>query len=595
MAKAAYNDAGYQADRRRVLAGGARCWQCGAPATEADHIPPISTHVHYPANCQVCHLRPSCFRCARRQGAMLAGRSGRVVVPALSPSPVAAPAFDAAGWDAAHPVWDVDWLDDLRAVPANATWPRLMTPPHPAAVGSYGPELERAAQQRTGLALRWWQRLAAARMLEHDADGQLVWDACDLTVARQVGKSHLLREACLWRIGQAGRFAEPQTVVHTGKDLQICVEIQRPARLWARGDEWADIFKVRESHGQEEIERLADGSRWMVRAKESVYGLSACLAVVDEAWAVPPVGIEESLVPTLVEHASAQLWLISTAHRKATGLMVNRRAAAVADLASTGADLWVEWSAPPGADLDDEAGWRAASPHWSERRRRLIAARLVAARDGDTDDPDEPDPLAAFTAQWLNRWPATPVRAGKGEPLLDAGVWANCVGALDTHAPGGVVALEEWEGKAAAVALAVSDGAGRFEVDGLACDTWTDAVDVAARFAAATEGVRILVGARMKTEGNHLPAGFPNRHLARLAGGTETGRGLILLRHLTAERRVVHDGTAQLDEQLAAARVYRLASGGLGLVNNRRRNDLLRAALWALDAVQAAPASPAVN
>ena len=74
----------------------------------------------------------------------------------------------------------------------------------------------------------------------------------------------------MWRIHQGDRFGEPQDVMHTGKDVAICKEIQRPVRAWAKARR--DEFKVTEVNGQEQIERLDDGSRWMIRAKEAVYG-----------------------------------------------------------------------------------------------------------------------------------------------------------------------------------------------------------------------------------------------------------------------------------------------------------------------------------
>ena len=401
-----------------------------------------------------------------------------------------------------------------------------------------------------------------------------------------------MREACLWRIHQGGRWDEAQLVVHTGKDLPVCVEIQRPARRWARAEEFADVYKVRDANGQETIEYLADGSRWLVKAKEAVYGLSASMAVVDEAWAVPATIIEEGLVPTMVEHPAAQLWLVSTAHRKATALMVTRRNVAVADLDGTDADLWIEWSAAHGCDLDDEDGWRQASPHWTPRRHRLIGQRLTAARSGESDDPDEPDPLEAFAAQWLNRWPTVRRRAGHGEPLLGDGVWQACAGGLATVAGPGIVALEENRGEGAAAAFVATDGDGRFEVDGRACDSWTEAIDIVRGYVTARPGARLIVGARMN---NQLPADLPGRLGAQRAGTTETGRGLSLLRALCAEGRAVHDGTADLDDQVVRARVHNLAGGGLGLVNNNARTDLLRAVLWALDAAQVTPPTPAIR
>ena len=62
----------------------------------------------------------------------------------------------------------------------------------------------------------------------------------------------------MWRIHQYERFGEPQDVLHTGKDVAVCKEVQRPARVWAKGR--ADDYKVREVNGQEEIEHRDTGS-----------------------------------------------------------------------------------------------------------------------------------------------------------------------------------------------------------------------------------------------------------------------------------------------------------------------------------------------
>jgi hypothetical protein len=171
-------------------------------------------------------------------------------------------------------------------------------------------------------------------------------------------------------------------------------------------------------------------------------------------------------------------------------------------------------------------------------------------------------------------------------------VWETCAGALAAAAGPGIVALEENRGTGAAAAFVAADGDGRFEVDGRACQSWSDAIDLVRGFVAARPGARLIVGARMN---NQLPADLPGRLGATRAGTTETGRGLVLLRALAAERRICHDGTADLDDQIARARVHNLAGGGLGLVNNNARTDLLRACLWALDAAQVTPPTPAVR
>ena len=103
---------------------------------------------------------------------------------------------------------------------------------------------------------------------------------------------------------QTERFGEPQDVLHTGKDMAICKEVQRPVRAWARSRLGC---KVREANGEEEIELLENGSRWMLKAKEAVYGYSASLGVADEAWKVRAASIEEGLEPTMVEREQPQL------------------------------------------------------------------------------------------------------------------------------------------------------------------------------------------------------------------------------------------------------------------------------------------------
>ena len=136
-------------------------------------------------------------------------------------------------------------------------------------------------------------------------------------------------------------------MLHTGKDLKICMEVQRDARRWAKGQ---PEYRVREANGQVEIELLETGSRWMLFAKESVYGFSVSLAAVDEAWKVAPEVIEEGVDPTMVEREQPQLLLVSTAHRKATSLMLGRRGVAVNELEAGDGLLLMEWSAPPAAD-----------------------------------------------------------------------------------------------------------------------------------------------------------------------------------------------------------------------------------------------------
>jgi hypothetical protein len=447
-----------------------------------------------------------------------------------------------------------------------------------------GPEFIAWVADRDGR-LRWWQRLVATRLLEHDAEGRLVWDTLVLSMARQLGKSWLLRELLLWRIHQGERFGEPQDVLHTGKDLAVCKEVQRPARIWAKGRE---EYRVREVNGQEEIELLADGSRWMLRAKEAVYGYSVSCGAADEAWKVRAASVEEGLTPTMAEREQPQLLLVSTAHRLATGLMLSRRQQALGDLEGGGGDLLIEWSAPRDADLRDVGAWRLASPHWTPQRERLIGKRLQAALDGETQDPEEPDPEQSFRAQWLNQWPSRKVEApGAVQDLLPAGLW----GTLEQPDLGGAgpvfVAVEDDFGLGAAVAAVAVLEDGRLEVDGWLREDWNTAMADVQRLGELREIREMHVGASLL---DRVPVGLP---APRPAVATQVRHGLALLRDLAASGQLVHDETTgDLDRALGAARVKESLTGVLLVAVGP--THLVKAAAWAVAAAHRPARVPAV-
>jgi hypothetical protein len=274
-----------------------------------------------------------------------------------------------------------------------------------------------------GVELRPWQELALARALEHDATGELVWRVVVLTVSRQSGKSALGRVACGWR-QDAGcdLFGEPQLVLNTANKFATALELWMQAAyvLQSRPGN-----RVRWARGNEELANRATGSRWMVQAATPNLGvgLSVSMALVDEAWNVERDCVESALVPTMLERRSPQLWIVSTAGDSGSDLLETYRQEGIRGLADpTSSDvLLLEWSAPPDAAIDDRAAWRAASPHWHERRERFIAGQMEILPD------------AVFRTQFLNQavdaiggWITRPQWSACRSPIeLDAGPTAG--------------------------------------------------------------------------------------------------------------------------------------------------------------------------
>jgi hypothetical protein len=562
-----YTTAEYKRERAACLAGGPSCSYCTNKATEADHVPPLSLHFHRVGS-GCCHLVPSCFEHGRAQGGHLTA-SPRFV----SSMPVA---DDPPGFEVDSPVWDVAWLDPVRTVPADGWWPRLMTVPHPNAVDSYGAALIAWARTERDVDLYWWQQLVAIRLLEHDEAGRLVWRDVFLSVARQSGKSTFVSVLADWRSEAGELFGERQVIMHTADTLRHAIDVWQLAVPRAR-----ELgYEIRRGTGTEKIDKGALGVH-IVRSQNAVVGSSASMGIADEAQGVKLSTITENLSPTLVERQQAQLLLVSTSHSGCTDTMPTFRLQGTADLGAPGRMLMLEWSADPTLALGDQVAARQASPHWSKNRELDIGDAVARAQA----TPPGHELRIGVDAQWYNRWPSLASR-GLGELLLDDGVWAGCTGSLSLTLPGWV-AVEDNFGRGAAVAFVVGDGE-RFEIDGLVCDTWADALVWARKFIDASPQSRLLVGASMvRTVPGDMP-GQPQR-----AGGVETRRGLAVLRSLVEAGRVVHDQTPDLDHQVVAARV-RPAIDGMILVSDGRQ-DLLRAALWALWFAQQPPPTPSIH
>jgi phage terminase large subunit-like protein len=433
------------------------------------------------------------------------------------------------------------------------------------------------SHERTGQPLYWWQVLAACRALEHDADGALVWEEVLLTTTRQVGKSHLLREAILWRLEHGlDLFNNPdETIVYTANRLDLSREIIRPAQSWA---EDRNGWTVRRANGETRVEH-PNGSRWMVRAIRSAgYGFTLTTALVDESWDVDPEIVDDQIGPTMVARESAQLWLVSTPHPEATDLFPSRRQTALATLSAPDTRLLIEWSADPRLDTDDEEAWRQSSPRWTERRKRFIALQYQSASE------------ESFRCQWLAQWPIGGSRLRLAdEEGWDAGLKPGLVVptdgrpltiTLDAISGGGFSSVVGWE----------EDGLIHLvpRVDGNRIPALTYVSSVAMDH----PGSILRLGASLEALVD--PLTFPGE--VALTGIRETRQATHLFQGLVSEGKVLHNGDPTLAQQVLYAVIVRTDVGPV-LSGTRSPGpvDLARGAVWAAWSVSTrASQTPAV-
>jgi len=474
-------------------------------------------------------------------------------------------------------VWDQHtqnpplWLWPLLTVPANASVPLAMSPVHPRAVDSYGWEAIDWVSSELGIKLRWWQQLAFVRQLEHDDAGRLVWRTIIESTPRRAGKSVRLRAMALWRLDNQDLFGEPQLALHTGKDVAIVREIHRQAWRWAQErDEWG----VRRGVGQEEVSSEDGTNRWLVRSTDSVYGYDVTLGMVDEAWAVDPTTFDEGLEPATLERESPQLVLTSTSHRRATSLMRKKMQAALA--AEDGETLLLLWGARPGDDPADPATWRAASPHWSASRERMIAAKYERALAGETDPTvDDPDPMQGFLAQYLNVWRMKAQPAKRGDAVISAETWGELA---IQDVPDGrpkSAAIESWFNGTVSLALAWR---GEVQTHVHTSQHQDLASAVTALKASGFTG-QVLVGESLAKD--------PALKGVRVKPVREALRACVAdLVRLLAEGALSHDGGEHLTTQVLALRTAPGVDGPR--MQSAQPADAVKAAVWAVKAARAA-------
>lgn len=415
--------------------------------------------------------------------------------------------------------------------------PRLSTPPlrRLTRKTTLGFEAVQFCEEMLGLELLPWQRWWLLHALEVDANGDFVRRTIITLVARQNGKTLLVKALALW----AMYMGRARMVLGAAQSLDIAREAWQGAVDMAKSDPElrAEVETVRRANGEQEM-RLVNGSRYRITAstRSAGRGLSVDLLVLDElrehrdwlAWA--------ALSKTTIARPNALIIGISNAGDDASVILNSLRENALSGRDSTLAIY--EWSAEPSAALDDRRGWQQANPGLG----RTIAESAIASALTT-------DPPSTFRTEVL----CTKVDALDG--AVDLSAWrdgADPSGTMDGLRDRVVACVDVApDGQHVTLAASAPLDDGRVRVEVVAA--WD-----------STEKARFELAGELEKVAPRMVAWFPAGPAAALAPvlrgmealelkGAQVAEACMGLADLVLARRVLHSADPLLDNHVSGA------------------------------------------
>lgn len=304
-----------------------------------------------------------------------------------------------------------------------------------------------------------WQQQAVIRALELLPDGSYRFRTVLILVARQNGKSHLKRIVTLWRMYMDGAreiVGAAQDVSLARKQWQMC-----QASIHACPDLEEEWEGVRNVNGDEMF--WAAGCTYAIKATNDKAGRGGSNDEVniDELRTQHDWKAWGSLSKTTMARPNGQTWAMSNAGDDNS--VVLNQLQAVGEAGTDPSLCLLEWSAPPGCELDDVTAWQQANPGLG------YTVSEAAIRSSLGTDPPE-----VFRTEVLCQ------KVDQLDGAIDYEAWktlADATGTMDAHRGRIAACLDAApDGKhwTLAVAAKLADGRARVE---LVAD-WTSNADV---------------------------------------------------------------------------------------------------------------------
>lgn len=255
------------------------------------------------------------------------------------------------------------WTRPLRRLTKNAT---------------LGHECIAFAEQILGATLLPWQKWWLLHALELKRDGTFRYRTILTLVARQQGKTTLIKIVCLW----AMYLGRAELVLGAAQSLDIAKEAWDGATQLAQDNPELspEIAAVRRTNGENTL-TLSSGARYRITAAtgKAGRGLSVDVLVLDELREHQSFAAWAALSKTTMARPNALILCISNAGDDDSVVLNQLRSAALAE-ADESLGLF-EWSAPDGCDLHDPAAWAQAMPALGHGPFTVAAVRSALATD----------------------------------------------------------------------------------------------------------------------------------------------------------------------------------------------------------------------
>jgi phage terminase large subunit-like protein len=245
--------------------------------------------------------------------------------------------------------------DQAKAQLVGKTEPRLHT--------KYADDLPSRGQELIDLAIKLneplmpWQELVAIESMRVKDDERWAFPQIGVLVARQQGKSHLMRLRILW-----GLLNGEKLQILSAHKLAVSLEHFNQLLDLIEQHDWlmAQMKKIRRTNGQEEIQFLNNARFKVVANNAAGRGYAGAETIyLDELREHKDYGAWSAITKTQLAAKNPALFAFSNAGDATSTVLNEMRDRGLATIQGVKDSLlWLEWSAPPNTNISIEsAAW----------------------------------------------------------------------------------------------------------------------------------------------------------------------------------------------------------------------------------------------